>query len=88
MYYAYILQSKKDNQFYTGYTDDLKARLKLHNAGKVVSTKNRLPIKLVYYEVCLNQQDATHREKYLKTAWGKRYIKSRLKNYLTGHAKI
>ena len=88
MYYAYILQSKKDNQFYTGYTDDLKARLKLHNAGKVVSTKNRLPIKLVYYEVCLNQQDATHREKYLKTAWGKRYIKSRLKNYLTGQAKI
>jgi len=88
MYYAYILQSKKDNQFYTGYTDDLKVRLKLHNAGKVVSTKNRLPIKLVYYEVCLNQQDATHREKYLKTAWGKRYIKSRLKNYLTGQAKI
>ena len=88
MYYAYILQSKKDNQFYTGYTDDLKARLKLHNAGKVVSTKNRLPIKLVYYEVCLNQQDATHREKYLKTAWGKRYIRSRLKNYLTGQAKI
>ena len=88
MYYAYILQSKKDNQFYIGYTDDLKARLKLHNAGKVVSTKNRLPIKLVYYEVCLNQQDATHREKYLKTAWGKRYIKSRLKNYLTGQAKI
>jgi len=82
MYYAYILQSKKDNQFYTGYTDDLKERLKLHNAGKVVSTKNRLPLRLVYYEACLNQQDATHREKYLKTSWGKRYIKARLKNYL------
>ena len=49
---------------------------------KVFSTKNRLPVELVYYEACLNQQDATHREKYLKTAWGKRYIKSRLKNYL------
>ncbi|MBI2465825.1 MAG: GIY-YIG nuclease family protein [Candidatus Sungbacteria bacterium] len=84
MYYTYILQSNKDKQFYTGYTDDLKERLKLHNAGKVVSTKNRLPVELVYYEACLNQQDATHREKYLKTAWGKRYIKSRLKNYLTG----
>jgi len=85
MYYTYILQSKKDRQFYTGYTDNLKERLKLHNAGRVVSTKNRLPVELVYYEACLNQQDATHREKYLKTAWGKRFIKTRLKNYyLTG----
>lgn len=84
MYYVYILQSKKDKQFYTGYTNDLNTRLKLHNAGKVESTKNRLPVELVYYEVCLNQQDATHREKYLKTAWGKRYIKTRLKKYLMG----
>jgi len=84
MYYTYILQSKKDKQFYTGYTDDLKNRIKLHNDGNVVSTKNRLPVELVYYEACLNQQDATHREKYLKTAWGKRFIKARLKNYLTG----
>ena len=83
MYYTYILQSNKDKQFYTGYTNDLKERLKLHNDGKVTSTKSRLPVELVYYEACLNQQDATHREKYLKTAWGKRYIKSRLKNYLS-----
>ena len=82
MYYTYILQSNKDKQFYTGYTNDLKKMLKLHNDGKVASTKKRLPVALVYYEACLNQQDATHREKYLKTAWGKRYIKSRLKNYL------
>ena len=84
MYYTYILKSKKDQQFYTGYTDNLKERLELHNSGKVASTKNRLPVELIYYEVCLDQQDATHREKYLKTAWGKRYVKSRLKNYLTG----
>ena len=84
MYYIYILQSKKDKQFYVGYTDDLKNRLKLHNAGRVESTKNRLPLELVYYEACINQQDATHREKYLKTSWGKRFIKVRLKKYLTG----
>ena len=82
MYYTYILQSRKDKQLYIGYTNDLKNRLVEHNLGKVASTKNRLPVKLVYYETCLNQQDATHREKYLKTAWGKRYIKQRLKNYL------
>ncbi|HLC89402.1 MAG TPA: GIY-YIG nuclease family protein [Patescibacteria group bacterium] len=84
MYYVYILQSKKDKQFYTGYTDNLRRRLKLHIMGKIGSTKNRLPVELVYYEACRHQQDATHREKYLKTAWGKRYIKARLKNYLTG----
>ncbi|MDP3741280.1 MAG: GIY-YIG nuclease family protein, partial [bacterium] len=32
MYYVYILQSEKDKSFYTGYTTDLKARLKDHNA--------------------------------------------------------
>jgi len=53
-----------------------------------VSTKNRLPLALVYYEACLNQQAATHGEKYLKAAWGKRYVKQRLKNYLMGQATI
>ena len=84
MYYVYVLQSEKDKLFYVGYTKDLKSRLKLHNDGKVESTRNRRPLKLIYYEVCLNQQDATHREKYLKSSWGKRYLKSRLKYYLTG----
>jgi|TARA_B100000315_G_C14536251_1_gene568605 putative endonuclease len=84
MYYIYILQSEKDKRFYTGYTSDLKKRITEHNSKKVGSTKDRQPLKLLYYEACLNQQDATHREKYLKTAWGKRYIKQRLKKYLTG----
>jgi len=83
-YFVYVLQSEKDNQFYVGYTKDLKERLKLHNDGHVQSTKNRKPVVLIYCEFCLNQQDATHREKYLKTSWGKRYLKARLKNYLTG----
>jgi putative endonuclease len=82
MYYVYILESIKDGNFYVGYSEDLKERKKQHDAGKVFSTKNRLPLKLVYYEACLNQQDATHREKYLKTAWGKRYIKNRIKKYI------
>jgi putative endonuclease len=84
MFYTYVLQSKKDHKFYTGYTNDLRKRLMLHNDGRVSATKNRLPLKLVYYEACISRQDATHREKYLKTAWGKRYIKQRIKSYLTG----
>jgi putative endonuclease len=57
-------------------------RLKEHKDGKVYSTKNRLPLKLVYYEVCLNEEDTKAREKYLKSGMGKRYIKNRIKGYL------
>lgn len=84
MYYVYILKSLKDNKFYIGYTKNLKSRFELHNAGKVNSTKNRKPLILIYYEACLNQQDATHREKYLKTFHGKMFLRNRLKSYLTG----
>jgi putative endonuclease len=83
-YYVYVLKSEKDGLLYTGYTDNLKKRIEDHNKGKVSSTKYRLPLKLIYSEACLNQQDATRREGYLKTTYGKRYIKSRLKNYFTG----
>jgi putative endonuclease len=83
-HYVYVLRSEKDNMFYVGYTKDIDNRMLYHISGKVTSTKNRRPLTLVYYELCLNQQDATHREKYLKTSWGKRYIKNRLKHYLTG----
>lgn len=83
-FYVYILLSEKDKMFYTGYTSNLEERIVLHNKGQVQSTKNRIPLKLIYFEACINQQDATHREKYLKTSWGKRYLKERLKNYLTG----
>ncbi len=78
------MQSIKDYNFYVGYTKYLKNRLEEHEKGKVNSTKNRQPLKLVYYEACINQKDATHREKYLKTSWGKRCVKSRLRNYLMG----
>jgi putative endonuclease len=84
MYYVYILRSEVDKNFYVGYSSDLRKRFEQHNNGLVTSTKNRRPLTLVYYEACLNQQDATHREKYLKTSWGKRYIKTRLAGYLTG----
>lgn len=84
MQYVYVLKSKKDNKNYVGYTKNLKLRFEQHNKGLVLSTKNRIPLSLIYYEACLNQQDATKREKYLKTIYGKRYIKSRLKSYLIG----
>ena len=83
-FYVYILRSDFDKKFYTGYTKDLKLRFEQHQKGKVDSTKHRRPFKLIYYEACLDQQDATHREKYFKTYLGKMFLKNRLKSYLTG----
>jgi putative endonuclease len=87
MYYVYVLQSNQDKRFYTGFTQDLIKRIEEHNSGISNATKGRIPLKLVYYEFCLNHKDAVKREKYLKTTWGKRYIKNRIKNYLEGTEK-
>jgi putative endonuclease len=82
MYFVYVLHSQKDNNLYIGYTCDIDKRIDQHTKGNVKSTKNRRPIILVYFEACRNQQDALHREKYLKSTYGHRYLKNRLKNDL------
>ena len=82
--YVYVLRSLTDHQFYVGLTNDLPARLQTHNSGLVTSTKKRTPFELVYWEGCLNASDAAQREKYLKSAWGKRFIRGRIRRYLTG----
>ena len=84
MFYTYVLHSKKDNNFYVGFTKDLKLRFEQHNKGQVESTENRRPFELIYYEACIDQKDAIKREKYLKSYHGKMFIKNRLKSYLTG----
>ncbi len=70
--------------FYTGFSKNLKLRFEQHNKGLVESTKHRRPSKLIYYEACLDRNDATKREKYLKSFHGKAYLRRRLKSYLTG----
>ncbi len=84
MYYVYVLESKKDKKFYTGLTWNIEKRLQEHNSAISKTTKGRRPLKLVYYECCLNRKDAMRREKYLKTTWGKRYIRNRIRCYLEG----
>ncbi len=85
MFYVYVLQSQKDGKWYTGATNDLKKRLKEHNEGRVLATKDRRPLELIYYEACINQQDGFAREKYLKTGMGKRYIRNRLRRFFAGN---
>ena len=77
-YYTYALLSKKDGNYYIGWTNDLKKRLKLHHDGKVKATNRRRPLDLVYYEVGKNREKAIKREKYFKTGFGRRFLKDRL----------
>ncbi len=77
MFYTYVLLSGKDQKTYIGWTIDLKNRLAKHTAGEVAATKNRRPLKLIYYEACINKEQAIIREKQLKTGYGRKYIKHR-----------
>jgi len=84
MIYTYVLYSNKDRQMYTGSTRDLRLRFEQHKKGKVVSTKYRRPLELIYYEACLLEEDARRREKVLKSFRGKMFLRNRLKSYFTG----
>lgn len=66
MLYVYILQSRKDNKIYIGFSNDLRRRIKEHNSGENKSTKYRRPLELIYYEAYKSEKDAKRREEELK----------------------
>jgi len=74
MYYVYILKGK-NNKLYKGFTNDLRKRFLDHNSGKVKSTKNARPWKLVYYEAFRDKKLARKEEIFLKTGKGRERIK-------------
>ncbi len=77
--YVYILQSLSDpDHFYVGMTDDLKARLKTHNAGKVAHTSKFTPWRVKTYTAFSDETQAVQFERYLKTASGRAFAKKRL----------
>ncbi len=80
-FYTYVLQSIRDDKFYIGYTHNLSKRIEEHKDGKVSSIKSRLPIRLIYYEMCTDENDAKRRERYLKTTQGRRFLGLRLLEY-------
>ena len=78
MFYVYILKSKLDNTFYTGFTGNLRRRFKDHKNGNVESTKNRRPLELIYYEAYNDKESALKREKFLKTTRGKLQLRKQI----------
>lgn len=78
-YYAYILQSENDpKRFYTGFTDDLQTRLKIHNQGKCKHTSKYIPWKIKTAIAFTDKDQAMEFEKYLKTSSGRAFAKRRL----------
>lgn len=82
MFYVYVLFSFRDHKLYYGYTTDLRKRINEHNAGLNTSTKNRRPLKLIYYEAYISETDAKRREKFLKTGRGREVLKKHLEDTL------
>jgi len=78
MYYVYVIQSRKDNCFYTGFTSNLEKRLQAHNKGKVRSTKSRRPFVLLYSEKLETKEMARERELYFKSGIGREFLKQKL----------
>lgn len=63
---TYILKCN-DNSLYTGWTNDITHRLKMHNEGKGAKyTRGRGPVELVYLEEFKTKQEAMSREAKIK----------------------
>ena len=78
MKYVYILESECGGHFYVGVTDDLKMRLRRHNAGTVPHTSKHLPWRLKTYIAFNDAEQAFAFERYLKSASGRAFAKKRL----------
>lgn len=66
MFFVYILECK-DGSFYTGYTNNLNNRIKIHNAKLGAKyTRSRVPVKLVYFEYFETKSEALKREIEIK----------------------
>ena len=66
IWYLYLLRCG-DGTLYTGITTDVEKRLEAHRAGKGAKyTRGRLPLELVYREICEDHSHALKRELAVK----------------------
>lgn len=73
MFYTYLIQSEKDGGFYIGCTSDVERRKNEHLNGLVDSTKDRRPVRMIYFEAYENESSAREREARLKD-FGSAYV--------------
>jgi putative endonuclease len=80
MYYVYILKLR-NNTYYTGFSSNLKGRIREHQKGSINHTKNLRPVELVFYAAFNSKKGALKFEKYLKTSSGFAFRSKRLIGY-------
>ncbi|MBT8255321.1 MAG: GIY-YIG nuclease family protein [Bacteroidia bacterium] len=78
MYFVYVLFSEDFGRSYIGISANVKNRLRAHNSGKVKSTKAFVPWLVKHHEKFDSRKQARQREKYLKSAAGRRWRKNNL----------
>ena len=76
---VYVIESIANQTWYTGMAMDPENRLKDHNGGKNRFTKGHIPWKIIYTETHPDWALARVREKYLKSAAGKIWLRKQLK---------
>ena len=81
MYYVYFL-SLSNNDIYKGSSSDVAKRVSEHESGKVDSTCNYRPLKLIGYEAYLLKSDALRRERFLKTTEGRRLLNQQYRDVI------
>lgn len=74
-YFVYILRSLKYNKSYVGFTENPERRLKEHNSGKSKYTSKFIPWEIIHTEEFDDRSEARSKEKYYKTAAGRRRLK-------------
>ncbi|MEN8255646.1 MAG: GIY-YIG nuclease family protein [Verrucomicrobiota bacterium] len=78
MYYVYVLHSIEHDRLYVGSSAKPDERLKSHNAGRVKSTKAYRSWERIFLEEHSDRNAAEKRERYLKSGWGRRWLKENL----------
>ena len=84
MYIIYILEGINSGRLYTGYTENLDARLQNHNSGKVKSTKAYRPYRIIHTESYSDKTSARKRELFLKSGQGRKWIKGHIDKWRSG----
>lgn len=82
-YIVYVLSNTVARKSYVGLTDNLDRRLKEHNSGDSYYTKRYAPWKVIYTEELNSQFEARKREKYLKSASGRRLVLKKIFSKIT-----
>ena len=87
MYFVYALWSESHDKIYVGMSDSPEKRLKQHNTGKSKYTKKFKPWIQFFLEEAEISMIARKKEKYYKSGWGRKILKSKLEEWQSGRMR-